>query len=82
MKGKQTIAFFVAILLHVGLLLVGGLLLFRPSKAKGPAAQDVDVAVDAPEKKEEVKDNEKDLTEQKDIRPDAPAPELQEAAPA
>ena len=81
MKGKQTIAFFVAILLHVGLLLFGGLLLFHPSKAKGPAAQDVDVAVDAPEKKEEVKDNEKDVADQKDVRPETVNPELKETAP-
>lgn len=80
MKNKLAIFLFVAVMLHAGVLLFGGLLLFHAPKAKGPAAQDVDVAVDTPEKKEEVK--EKDLADQKDVAPEPVAPELKDAAPS
>ena len=80
MKAKPVLFLLAAVAFHAGLLLFGGLLLFHPVKAKGPAAEDVDIAVDGP-KKEEVKD-EKDLADQKETPPETVTPELKEAAPA
>lgn len=82
MKGKSWLFVVLAVLVHGALLLFGGLLLFHPDKAKRSANQDVDISVDTPEKKDEMKEEHKEVAEQKETPPDTAPPELKEAAPA
>lgn len=78
MSMKKPVFFFLAVLLHAGLLLFGGLLMFHGSKARRPDAEDMDVAVEAPDKKDEVKPDDKALDEQKETPPETAPPELKE----
>jgi protein TonB len=78
MKAGQVFGIGAAVLLHAGVILFGGLLLFRHSGKKAATEEDVEI-VASEEKQEEVKKEEKEIDEQKETAPEAP-PELADAA--
>jgi len=82
MKTKQMIAVGLAILLHAGALLFGGLLLFRHNKETASADQNVEI-VAPDEQKAPEQEKAKEVEEHKEAPPEDKPPELaeQNAAP-
>ena len=81
MKGFPLKALFAALAVHAAILLLGGLLLFRP-ESKRTVREDIELVADEPKPREDKKDEPEEKRNQAAPieEPDEPIPEMRELA--